>query len=102
MGSLPPLYFFPFLFLCLYKQQYAATSAFLNEKPLLLFPNTKILLNLITLCKTEQPFCKYRICSIFSLYAANMQQYAATCSFFVKKTTFNIPKYKNITPLQKI
>ena len=62
-------------------QQYAATSAFLNEKPLLLFPNTKILLNLIILCKTEQPFCKYRICSIFSLYAANMQHYAASPAF---------------------
>ena len=32
-----------------YMQQYAATSAFFNEKPLLLFSNTKILLNLITL-----------------------------------------------------
>ena len=30
-------------------QQYAATSAFFNEKPLLLFSNKKILLNLITL-----------------------------------------------------
>ena len=64
-----------------YMQQYAATSAFFNEKPLLLFSNTKILLNLITLCKTEQPFCKYRICSIFSLYAANMQHYAASPAF---------------------
>ena len=32
-----------------YMQQYAATSAFFNEKPLLLFSNTKMLLNLITL-----------------------------------------------------
>ena len=34
--------------------------------------------------------------------AAYMQQYAATWTFFWKKTIFNIPKYKNITPLQKI
>ena len=34
--------------------------------------------------------------------AAYMQQYAATWTFFGKKTTFNTPIYKNITLLQKI
>ena len=36
----------------------------------------------------------------FGYCAAFMQHYAATCSFFLN--TFNTPKYKNITPLQKI
>ena len=60
-----------------YMQQYAATWTFFGKKPLLILPNTKILLCYKRLCTTKPPFTNYMICCIFSRYAVSAQQYAA-------------------------
>ena len=59
------------LHICRTMQQHVSTCEFLVERPLLIFVNTKILLNYKNLCKREPPFTNHLICC---KYAANMLQ----------------------------
>ena len=69
-----------------YMQQYAATWMFFGKKSFLIFPNTKILLHYKKLSTTKPPFTNYMICSIFSSYAANMQQICCKTKFEKRHT----------------